>query len=116
MKKTIEEILATDDAHRETVHIKEWDAEVLIVSMTGEERADLEKMWNSGNGATSNPGGFRAAVLARSLKKEDGSPFGTPEQFKALMGKNASPIEQLFEVCCRVSKLTKQDVRELEKN
>ena len=44
--KTIEEILAKDDSHRETVNIPEWETDVLIVSMTAQERADIEKLWS----------------------------------------------------------------------
>ena len=114
--KTIEEILATDDAHREDVTITEWNDTITVVSMSAEERSEIEKQFNGKNTATTDPGGFRIAVLQRSLKKTDGSPWGTPEQFKALMRKNAEPIERLFEAACRVSGFTKRDVKELEKN
>lgn len=115
--KSIEEILATDDAHHEDVEIKEWEATLRVYSMSAEERSDIEKLFSGKATAASDPGGFRAAILQRSLKKDDGkTPLGTPDQIKLLMKKNAECVERLFEAACRVSGFTKKDVKELEKN
>ena len=112
----IEDILAYDDTHRETVTVREWNnAHVLVVSMTAMERAEIEKRW-SRKDATGDPAAFRADVLERSLKNEDGTPLATTEQIKALMGKNANAIERLFEAACRVSGFNNKDVEELGKN
>ena len=113
--KTIEEILATDDSHREDVSIAEWSTIVPVCSMTAEERADIEKRWSKKD-ASSDPGAFRLDVLERTLKYPDGKAFGSPEQIKALMAKNANAIEKLFSTACRLSGLSKKDVEELEKN
>lgn len=113
--KTIEEILATDDAHRETVPVPEWGTDVLVVSMSAEERADIEKRW-ARKDASSDPAAFRADILERSLKKQDGTPFATTEQIKALLKKNANAVESVFEKACQVSGFSKKDVKELEKN
>lgn len=113
--KTIEEILATDDAHREVVTCPEWGTDVLVVSMSAEERSDVEKRWGKKDVA-SDPGGFRTDVLERTLKKQDLTPFATPEQIKLLMKKNGGPVERLFEKGCKISGLSKEDVKELEKN
>jgi len=114
--KTIEEILGTDDAHRETITVPEWSTDVLVVSMTAAERADIEKKWAK-KSASDDPAQFRVDILERSLKKVDGkTPFGTPEQIKQLIGKNANAVERVFEAACKVSAFSKQDVRELEKN
>ena len=112
---SIEDVLAKDDAHRESVRVEEWGADVTIISMTAQERSDIEKKY-SGVKASSDPAGFRLDILSRSIKKDDGSPWGTPEQFKALLNKNASAIETLFEKACEVSGFSKKDVKELEKN
>lgn len=114
--KTIEEILKTDDAHREQVPMPEWNDTITVVSMSAEERSDIERVFSGRNSAQSNPGGFRAAVLERSIKKSDGTPWATAEQIKQLMKKNTVPVERLFETACRVSGFSKQDVKELEKN
>lgn len=112
---SIAEILAKDDAHRMDVRVAEWDAVITVVSMTAQERADIERRW-SGAKASTDPAGFRVDILARSIKNQDGTPWGTPEQFKGLLAKNASAIETLFETACNVSGFTKKDVAELEKN
>lgn len=113
--KTIEEILKTDDAHREMVKVERWGTDVLVVSMTAEERSDIEKKW-SGKKATTDPGGFRADVLERSMKKDDGTPFASTEQIKQLMKKNAEAVETVFEAACKISGFRQKDVAELEKN
>ncbi len=116
MTVTVEDILKLDDSHRLTVRIPEWhDAELLVVSMTALERAEIEKRWAKKD-AGADPGQFRADVLERSLKKPDGSPFATAEQMQRLMGKNANAVERLFEAACRVSGFSKRDVEDLEKN
>lgn len=112
----IEQILALDDAHRETVKIPEWgNVELTLVSMTGVERAEVERRWSKKD-ASNDPAAFRADVLERTLKNADGTSFATPEQIKQLMGKNAQAVERLFEAGCRVSGMSKQDVKELEGN
>lgn len=113
--KTILDILATDDAHRETVHVPLWDADIVVFSMTATERAEIERHW-SDKKPSEDPCGFRQAVLSKSLKNEDGSPFGTDEQFAQLMHKNASAIEVLFEAACRVNGFSNSDVEQLGKN
>lgn len=112
----IDDILALDDAHREVVEVPEWrNARILVVSMTGIERADIERRWTKKD-ASSDPAAFRADVLERTLKNQDGTPFGTPEKIRALVGKNAQAVERLFEAGCRVSGLSKGDVKALEGN
>lgn len=116
MKLTIDQILLLDDSHKRTVAVPEWNgAEILVASMTATERADIEKRW-SNRRATNDPAGFRQDILERSLKNEDGTPFGTPDQIKSLMGKNAAAVERLFEAACEVGGFTTKDVEALEKN
>lgn len=110
------DILAYDDAHRETVTVPEWNnAHVTVSSMTALERADIEKRWSKKEAAT-DPAAFRADVLERSLKKDDGTPLATTDEIQKLMQKNAKAIERLFEAACRVSGFSRHDVEELGKN
>lgn len=112
---SIEEILAKDDAHRESVSVPEWGADILVTSMTAQERSEIEKKYSNGK-ASSDPASFRVDILARSIKREDGSPWGTADQFKALLLKNANAVETVFEKACQVSGFTQKDVKTLEKN
>lgn len=111
----IEDILALDDNHRVVVKIPEWKTEITVVSMTAAERADIERRWNKRD-ATSDPAAFRADILEKSLKHANGAPFGTPEQIRQLLAKNACAIERLFEAACKVSGFSKQDVEDIAKN
>lgn len=112
---TIEEILALDDAHKQAVKVPEWGTEILVYSMTAVERADIEKRW-ANKKAQTDPAKFRQEILEKCLKKDDGSPFGTPEQIASLMTKNAGAVERLVEVAFEINGFTKKDVQELEKN
>lgn len=113
--KSVDEILALDDAHRELVPVPEWGESITVCSMTGEERADIERMW-ANRQASSDPAQFRADVLARTLKNGEGKPWCTFEQARSLLRKNAGAVERLFSAACRLSGLSKADVEELEKN
>lgn len=114
--KTIEEVLAFDDSHRETVTVPEWDnAEMLIVSMTAEDRGELEKTWAKRKG-TEDPTAFRVDILQRTWKNADGSPFGTPEQIREVMKKNATAVERLVDAGCRVSGWGVKEAEAIAKN
>lgn len=112
---TIEEILALDDSHQRSVAVPEWKTEVLVGSMSADERAGIEKRWLNKK-PSDDPSGFRRDVLEKSLKNPDGTPFGTAEQIAALMGKNAGAVERLFEVAFAINGFGKKDVEDLEKN
>lgn len=114
---TIEDILALEDASFKEVPIPQWgDRKIMVVSMTAEERSEMEKKW-SHKQATSDPWGFRRDVLCQTVKKQDKTtPWGTPEQFDELRCKNAEAIETLFEAGCSLSGLRKKDIQELEGN
>lgn len=112
----IEEILALDDVRTERVPIPEWkDVTIRVDSMSATERAKIEKDWSGGK-ASRDPAGFRVDILHKTLKNDDGTPFGTPEQIKALMGKNGRAIERLFDTACSVSGFSDSDVKTIEKN
>ncbi len=109
--KTIEDILKLDDAHRTTVTVPEWgDAEVVVVSMTAAERADVEKRWAKKDAST-DPAAFRLDILTPCLRQ-----WATPDQVKQLLGKNARAVERLFEAACKVSGFAKEDMEEQRKN
>ena len=113
--KTVEEILALDDMHREVVKVPEWqDAEIPVGSMTARERAEIERLYSTKKAAT-DTAGFRVAVLSRSLKNGSG-PWATEEQIGKLMDKNAAAVERLFEAACRVNGFSNADVETLEGN
>ncbi len=112
---TIDDVLASDDAHSETVEVPEWGGTIRVQSITVVERARVERLW-SGNGK-SDPVALRAELLLAALKREDGLPFASREQIdEMLKTKNASIVERLVDAALRVSGLAEIAERELEKN
>jgi hypothetical protein len=109
--KTIDDVLQLDDAHRKTVLIPEWEnMEIVIVSMTAAERADIERRWAKKDAST-DPAAFRCDVLTACLKH-----WATAEQVKQLLGKNARAVERLFTAACEVSGFAKDDIEDERKN
>lgn len=115
MNPSIEDVLGLDDVKKETVAIPEWGKDITVVSMSAEERSDIEKRWGKKN-AEQHPAEFKHDILSLSVKKDDGTPWGTPEQFKQLMRKNGKAIDRLFDAALRVSGYTKEAVEDIAKN
>jgi len=85
-------------------------------TMSGVERADMEKRFAGSEAATTDPGGFRAAILTATWVDEAGEPLFTAEDAAALLSKNAKTLETVVEVACKLNGFTKEDVEDLEKN
>lgn len=112
----IGDILKLDDLHRKVVVIPEWNGvEITVVSMTAAERADIERLWVKKDPST-DPAAFRIDILSRCIKRDDGTPWGTPEDFRLLMGKNSRAIERLYEAAEEVSGWNADTLETLEKN
>ena len=116
MNPAIEEILSLDDIKKEIVSVPEWGKDITVVSMSAEERSDIEKRWGSKKNAEQHPAEFKHDVLSLSVKKDNGEPWGTADQFKQLMKKNGKAIDRLFDAALKVSGYTKEAVEEIAKN
>ena len=110
-----EQILQADDLKRETVDIPEWGGEVLLRELRGRERDAFEEgsMDSKRNVTMTN---MRARLVALSAIDEEGERLFTAKEAKELGDKSATALNRLFEVCCRLSGITSEDVDALEKN
>ena len=110
-----EQILQADDLKRETVDIPEWNGEVLLRELRGRERDAFEEgsMDKQRNVTMTN---MRARLVALSAIDEEGDRLFTSKEAKELGDKSATALNRLFEVCCRLSGITSDDVDALEKN
>ena len=110
-----EQILQADDLKRETVDIPEWGGEVLLRELRGRERDAFEEgsMDSKRNVTMTN---MRARLVALSAIDEEGERLFTAKEATELGDKSATALNRLFEVCCRLSGITSEDVDALEKN
>ena len=110
-----EQILQADDLKREAVDTPEWGGEVLLRELRGRERDAFEEgsMDSKRNVTMTN---MRARLVALSAIDEEGERLFTAKEAKELGDKSATALNRLFEVCCRLSGITSEDVDALEKN
>ena len=110
-----EQILSADDLKTETVNIPEWGGDVLLRELRGRERDAFEEgsMDSKRNVTMTN---MRARLVALSAIDDEGERLVSSKEANELGNKSATALNRLFEVCCRLSGITSDDVDKLEKN
>jgi hypothetical protein len=112
-------ILAVDDLRRQTVSVPEWGGEVIVRSMTGTERDELEGIIASqANSASASARlrNFRALTVSLCAVDESGNRLFTLEDVEALGKKSVAGLQRVFAAAQVVSAMTENDVEELVKN
>lgn len=120
MALTREEILAAPDLPVVRLWIPEWNGEVLIRTMTGQERATFEEsvtVERDGK-AEVDKRLFFAYLLAATLVNEDGTLLFTDhaEVKDGLMGKSGAVLMRIGNKSAKLNGLSAQDQEELLKN
>lgn len=110
-----EQILSADDLKQELVEVPEWGGEVLVRELRGRERDAFEEgsLDKQRNLKMTN---MRARLVAMSVIDDEGERLFTSKEALGLGEKSASALNRLFEVCCRISGITSDDVDKLEGN
>ena len=122
-----EEILGANDLPTEDVEVPEWGGSVRVRTLTGTERDEFEssiitmkkvkKGKRTVTESSPNLRNIRAKLVARSIVKEDGAlMFPNSEDVFVLGEKSAAALDRVYEVSARLSKITDEDIEELEKN
>ena len=110
---SIDQILAANDMECERVNVPEWGGDICLRTLMGWERDKLNQEAQGENVLLH----FRAKVVARSLCDESGKTLGvTDEQMIALSNKSGKVLDQLFEICCKLSGIGAQDQATVEAN
>src|SRR5690606_8056060 len=101
-KSLRERILSAQDIQSERVHVPEWDVEVEVRSMTGQQRAavlkgatvdgeiDLEKL-------------YPILLIETTYDPESGERIFNPADRDALNAKNSGALERIAKVAMRLS-------------
>ena len=112
-------ILAIKDARIEWVAIPEWEGGFYVRSLTAAERdtweASIISIDDQGN-RQSNMANLRARLVVRTACLADGSPLFMESDAEVLGTKSASAVDRAYAVAARLSGISGQDARELEKN
>jgi len=114
-----ESILAINDARIEWVAIPEWEGGFYVRSLTAAERdaweASIVSIDDEGN-RQSNMTNLRARLVVRTACVVDRSPVFMESDAEVLGTKLASAVDRAYSVAARLSGISGQDARELEKN
>ena len=116
-----DDILKREDIVAKTVEVPEWGGEVMIRTMTGQERDAFEDYVVTFEQDRKKKGGarlnLRAELLSRCIVDGDGNLlFTEPADIVALGGKSGKALDRCFKVAQELSRFTDKDLDELEGN
>jgi hypothetical protein len=118
---TRDEILNADDLRYESVYVDEWGGTVIVKSLTGTERDEMEQsMLKDKGGKNKKPdmdfGNLRSRLVALSVADKDGNKLFGIKDVEALGKKNAAALGKIFTIAQRLSGLGEKELELLEKN
>ena len=116
---TRQQILSAIDLHIESVFVPEWGGTVHVRNLNGKGRDAFEGSrirMTSNNKIEMVHDNTRARLLSLTLCDETGVLLFSEEDVVALGEKNASVLDQLFDVAQRLSALRPQDLEQKVKN
>ena len=112
-------ILEAKDLPTETVDVPEWGGQVIVRTLTGEERDQYESSMFEvvGDGASREVipkmENLRATLAALSIVDEDSKRMFDVSEVHLLGQKSAAALDRVFDVAKRLSGLSEEDVKEL---
>ncbi|MDQ8045264.1 MAG: hypothetical protein REI11_11720 [Patulibacter sp.] len=108
-------ILGAEDREYAIVSCPEWGGEVRVRSITGRERDTYEQSLidQRGGDRKVNTRNARAKLILLSAVDESGARLFSDDDLSRLGGKNARPLDRLFDAARKLSGLSDDDVEEL---
>jgi len=115
---TRQDILSIRDIRAEVVSVPEWGGDVKIKAMSGKERDAWESalFQISGKDVTMNKENLRAKLVALTAVDEANVRLFTEADIEALGAKSAAALDRVYQASQKLSGLTPDDIKELEKN
>lgn len=109
-----EQILSAADITTETVNVPEWGGQVAIKAMSGAERDAFEQsIAADGKVDLVN---IRAKLCALTIVDEKGNRLFADADFLVLGAKSAKALDRIFAKAQKLSGISKDDIKEMEKN
>jgi len=109
-------ILAAEDLPKELVDVPEWGGSVWVRCLTALERDEWESsiMVMDGKGGTkADLRNIRAKLVVRTVVDDAGERLFSEADVLVLGGKSAAALDRLYSVAAKLSKITKEDEKEL---
>lgn len=112
-----DQILSADDLPTRTVNVPQWGGDVLLKTLNGSEREELERLINEFK-AKKIPGGnaVRAVAAALSCVDEAGQLLFSKAEIPALAKKSGAALDLLLDEILDLNAMTKAAAKELEGN
>lgn len=111
---TRDQILHSDDLQNQSVFCPEWGGEVLIWSLTAEQRDAFSEMcMMDGKIVQKN---FRAKLVAQCIRDEQGQRVFSDTDIDLLGKKSSIALDRCFKIAKSLSGLSDEDVEEAKKN
>ena len=109
-----EAILSADDLKQEVIQVPEWKGEVIIRTMTGEERDAFDsEMIRDDKKSFKN---IRARFLSLIICDEQGNRLFDDKEITQLGKKSAAALDRLFSAGQKLNRLSNDDIEELAGN
>ena len=109
-----EEILSCSDVKIETVHVPEWGGDICVKTITAQEQDEWSVLVSEQRGIKKI--NAQASFLVMCLCDESGNLIFTKEDIESLGKKSAGAMNRIFNVASRLNGLSKDDLKEIEKN
>lgn len=99
-----DKILAAQDIPSETIHVKEWDVELLVKGMSAGERILLmQNAYDQKTQQVNMAAVYPDVVVSCVIDPDTKEPLFTPADKDALMAKSSAAIETIASVGLRLS-------------
>ena len=112
-------ILEAKDLPTETVDVPEWGGQVIVRTLTGEERDQYEtsmiEIVGEGTNREAIPklDNLRATLCALTIVDSEGKRLFTTDDVVELGNKSAAALDRIYDVSRRLSGLSEEDMEEL---
>ena len=112
-----DQILTADDLPHVDVEVPEWGGSVRVRTMTGQERDafEAEVFEVSEDKIVAKRENYMARLLVRCLVNENGGRLFTDKEIKALGGKSAKAMRQLFNVAQDLNGMSREAQEDISK-
>lgn len=106
-----ESILGASDFKTKSVHVPEWGGDVLVRSLSGSARDEIEAAFLSGETK-----GLKALVVSLSACDESGVLLFKRDDMDQLQERSAAALERVFDAAWEISGLGAGAVKDAEGN
>ena len=116
MARLADKIRQADDRETEIIDVEAWDVKLGIMSMTALQRAQMQSEWSESEENSASKL-FSMVILYCVIDPDSGEAVFTEEDLEWLLAeKSAQTVDEVAQVCLRVSGLAADSVDEVGKD